>query len=68
MTNADDAIPFLFPPDILQQPLACLDRAFLSPRNIFIDEFNNKILDSLPGDFGLSCIFSFRSSYCLNDT
>jgi hypothetical protein len=67
-TNVEDAIPFLFPPDILQQPLACLDRAFLSPRNIFVDEFNNKILDSLPGDFGMSCIYSFCSSYCLNNT
>ena len=64
--NINDAIPFLFPPHILQQPLSCLDRAFLSPRNIFVDKFNKKILDSLPGNIGMSSLFYFSSSCCLN--
>lgn len=46
----DEAIDFLFPPAILQQPLLCLKRSFLSPKNVDVDEFNSKILDSLPTD------------------
>jgi len=46
------AVDFLFPPHILNDPMACLFRAFLSPRNIFVDEFNDIMLDALPGDYG----------------
>lgn len=50
-TEIDDAKSFLFPLHILADARACLDRAFLSPRNIFVDEFNDLILESLPGDY-----------------
>jgi hypothetical protein len=47
-----DAIDFLFPPHILADPFACLKRAFLSPRNAFVDECNDFVLDTLSGDCG----------------
>ena len=50
--NVNDAVNFLFPPDVLHQPHLCLQRAFLSPRNIFIDKFNETIMLSMPDDYG----------------
>lgn len=46
--NIEDCVDFLFPPDVITNPLMCLKRAFLSPRNTSVDEFNNKVLDRLP--------------------
>ena len=48
--DIEDCIAFLFPPDVLTDPVKCLKRAFLSPRNMYVDEFNNEVLDRLPGD------------------
>jgi hypothetical protein len=31
-----------------QDPLAALRRAFLSPKNVNVDDFNNRVLDTLP--------------------
>ena len=47
INNDDEAASFLFPYDVLQDPFACLHRAFLSPKNEFVDDFNTKILNSL---------------------
>lgn len=52
LTHIHDAVDFLFPPHILEDPASCLQRAFLSPRNAFVDEFNDIILEALPGDYG----------------
>jgi hypothetical protein len=52
--NIDEVIAFLFPPYVLRDPLQCLKRAFLSPRNIYVDEFNTALLDILPGQSGMS--------------
>jgi hypothetical protein len=52
ITDIDDAAEFLFPPEILEDTVACVQRAFLSPRNIFVDEFNDFMLDTLPGEYG----------------
>ncbi|KAG2341192.1 hypothetical protein BDR05DRAFT_965530, partial [Suillus weaverae] len=49
INNINDAVDFLFP-RVLDDLTACLQRAFLSPRNVFVDEFNNIMLDALPGD------------------
>jgi len=49
--NVNDAVNFLFPPDVLRQPHLCLQRAFLSPRNIFVDKFNEAIMRSMPDDY-----------------
>jgi len=45
----DDAVSFLFPRNILTDPLLALKRAFLSPINMYVQEFNEKILNILPG-------------------
>lgn len=41
----------LFPPHIFEDAETYLHRAFLPPLNVHVDEFNDKILDRLPGDF-----------------
>jgi hypothetical protein len=48
--SIDEAIAFLFPPEILTDPHAAVHRSFLSPLNKFVDEFNDLMLDRLPGD------------------
>jgi hypothetical protein len=53
-SDTDACLTFLFPPDILADPLASLKRAFLTPKNVNVDEFNNIVLDTLPGDERLS--------------
>jgi hypothetical protein len=50
VSDTDACLTFLFPPDVLADPLASLKRAFLTPKNINVDEFNNIVLDALPGD------------------
>jgi hypothetical protein len=49
-SSVADAIQFLYPPYILSDPTACLRRAFLSPRNAYVDDFNAAILDMLPNE------------------
>jgi hypothetical protein len=49
-TNPVEAVlNFVFPPDIIAQPLLCLQRAILSPYNTFVDDFNAQILHHLSG-------------------
>jgi hypothetical protein len=50
VANEEEAIQFLYPPDIIEDPFACLQRAFLSPRNCFVDEFNDQMLKLLSGN------------------
>lgn len=50
--SLDEMISFLYPPEILNNPVQCLKRAFLSPKNIYVDDFNDRILDQLPGESG----------------
>jgi hypothetical protein len=52
--SIDECIQFLFPPDVLANPLASLKRAFLSPKNLQVDEFNGRVLNELPGEECLS--------------
>jgi hypothetical protein len=49
VTDIEDCIKFLFPPHVITNPAQCLKRAFLSPRNMFVDELNDNVLDRLPG-------------------
>jgi hypothetical protein len=42
--NLEDAIEFLYPSQTLGDPFTCLKRAFLSPKNVNVDTFNNCIL------------------------
>jgi hypothetical protein len=48
--SLENAMAFLFPPEILSTPRAAVRRSFLSPLNKFVDEFNDLMLDQLPGD------------------
>jgi PIF1-like helicase len=51
--SIEDAINFLYPQQVLETPELCIHRAFLSPLNAYVDEFNTRILDKLPGIEGL---------------
>ena len=43
--NIDECVSFLFPPTVLANPLRALKRAFLSPKNNNVDDFNYKVLE-----------------------
>jgi hypothetical protein len=47
VSTIDDCIDFLYPPNVLQHPAACLRHSFLSPKNSFVDEFNIVVLQKL---------------------
>jgi len=42
-------INFVFPPDVLPDPIQCLTRSILAPTNAQVDAYNNDIINSLPG-------------------
>jgi hypothetical protein len=46
----DEFINFVFPSDILADPAIGILRAILSPYNVFVDEFNEAILQNVPGE------------------
>ncbi|KAK4702244.1 ATP-dependent DNA helicase PIF1, partial [Phenoliferia sp. Uapishka_3] len=48
--SVDQAIERLYPPHILEDPYLCLNRAWLSPVNSFVDDLNEEILTRLPGE------------------
>ena len=50
VTSADDLINFAFPPDILQDPVSCLNRAILAPTNQQINQYNDRILNQVVGE------------------
>ncbi|KAG1882175.1 hypothetical protein F4604DRAFT_1921897 [Suillus subluteus] len=52
-TNFDDTahMDFLFPPHILEDIETCLERAFLSPLNVYVDEFNLNYRQIIAGRF-----------------
>ena len=52
LQNDKDAISFLFPPIILDNSIASIKQALLSPINSYIDKFNDQILEGLPGETG----------------
>ena len=44
----EDALSFIFPPDILLDPITSMRRSFLTPLNEFVDEINLSLLSRLP--------------------
>ena len=58
ITTLDEAQQFLFPPEVLHDPFIAIKRAFLSPLNSHVDEFNEKMLHCLPGNLGKQYIHS----------
>ena len=49
-TNMNEAVDFLFPPECLTDAYYCLTTTFLSPHHIYVDEFNDIILEHLAGE------------------
>ena len=47
LTSYQQAINFLFPPEILSKPIEAIKRSFLSPYNIVVDEFNKKMIKQI---------------------
>jgi hypothetical protein len=44
------------PPHVLADPFACLEHPFLSPPLSMTREFNDFVLNALPGDYGASIL------------
>jgi hypothetical protein len=44
-----ECIQFVFPPTITPYPQICVRRAILSPVNEYVEQFNSKILRTMPG-------------------
>jgi hypothetical protein len=60
--SIDECVQFLFPLDVLANPLASLKRAFLSPKNLQVDEFNSCVLNKLLGEECLSTsVYNFTN-------
>lgn len=57
-TEINDIHDHIFPDPILSRPLECLNRAFLTPLNADVDEFNAEILQRLPGNLSVSFILN----------
>ena len=49
-SSHQNLIDFVFPPQVLTQPLMCLKRAILVPTNKQVNKYNNIILRQLDGD------------------
>ncbi|KAE8230465.1 hypothetical protein CF326_g4535 [Tilletia indica] len=48
-TSLQDAMNFLFPPNVLSDPRRVVSRCFLTPLNVNVDEFNDMVSEHLPG-------------------
>jgi ATP-dependent DNA helicase PIF1 len=46
----EDVIHFVYPPDILQNPVACLKRSILAPMNCQVNVYNSAILKCVDGE------------------
>jgi hypothetical protein len=57
VTDEEEAIQFLYPPEIMKDPFTCLQQVFLSPHNCFVDEFNERMLMLLSGN---ECKYSIQ--------
>ncbi|OBZ67112.1 hypothetical protein A0H81_12907 [Grifola frondosa] len=48
--NKDELIDFVYPDDVLRDPVRCLKRAILAPTNAQVNEYNKEILSRFDGD------------------
>lgn len=55
-TTYEEAILFLFPNDILSKPQEAIQRSYLSPYNMAVDEFNKKVVERLPEEECMSSL------------
>ena len=51
--SMEEAADFLFPVDILEDPAQAAFRSFLSPVNTRVDEFNQLMMNRIPGQEGM---------------
>lgn len=56
--SIEEAADFLFPADVLADPTRTTLYSFLSPFNVRVDEFNQLMMDRIPGEEGMSCYAS----------
>ena len=49
-TSIENAVDFVYPPEVLQDPVACSRRAIISLHNDSVDEINNSVLSRVPGE------------------
>jgi hypothetical protein len=61
--DVEDAIAFLYPPEVLAVPEDCIRNSFLSPLNYYVDMFNEIMLERLPNDQG-----THRTLFCYVST
>ena len=48
--SPEELIDFVFPREVLLDPMRCLTRSILAPTNDQIDHYNDKLVSRLPGD------------------
>jgi len=53
--NVEDAIQFLYPPEVLATPEEFIRNSFLSPLNYYVNMFNESMLERLPNEQGTLC-------------
>jgi len=64
--DVDDAIAFLYPPEVNAVPEDCIRNSFLSPLNYHVDMFNEIMLEPLLNDHGThSTLFCYVSTLML---
>lgn len=61
LASLDECIEFLYPFHVLINPLACLKRAFLTPKNVAVDDFNIEILQRVPAEERAELSLSHKS-------
>lgn len=49
-TESSHLMHFVYPPEILRDPVACLKRAILAPTHKQVDSYNNEIIKQVQGD------------------
>ena len=59
--DAQQALTWLYPDTVLQQPQLCMQRAFLATLNARVDELNQMVLDRLLGEQGTVALLLFMS-------
>ena len=67
--SVDEALQWLYPQSILEDPQLCIQRAFLTTLNDRVDELNEIVLQSLPGPTGKGIYHSLKLAitYSTND-
>jgi ATP-dependent DNA helicase PIF1 len=49
-SDKNDLVDYVFPPEVIANPISCLTRSILAPTNRQVDDYNATILDRIDGD------------------